>query len=197
MKSTIWKSGRKAGTIPDEALYHKIKKEDPDALDYVYTSFFPLAKAEFGMQIRNADELKDIFQDSVIALWQNIKNDKYQLRSSTKLSSYLLTIMRYRWIEKIRSGKTKHEVQLPQGFDVQLNDPDAATVLIQAEQNEKLIRHFNSLGEKCQFILQEFYYNKKSLSEIAEELNMQSASVKNEKYRCMQKLRIIINSENR
>ena len=55
----------------------------------------------------------------------------------------------------------------------------------------KLEEHFNQLGEKCKAILHQFYYKKSSMKEIAALFNYEEKTAKNEKYRCMKKLRAL------
>ena len=50
---------------------------------------------------------------------------------------------------------------------------------------------FKNLGEACKSLLSKFYFEKKSMNVIAKELALDSASTRNKKYRCMQKLREI------
>jgi len=56
---------------------------------------------------------------------------------------------------------------------------------------------FRDLGEPCKSLLSKFYYEKRSMKVIAEELQLDAASTRNKKYRCMQKLRELAIAENR
>lgn len=57
------------------------------------------------------------------------------------------------------------------------------------EQATLLRQSFQELGDKCRTILGLYYYRKKSLNEIALELNNTENSIKTIKYRCMMQLR--------
>ena len=48
---------------------------------------------------------------------------------------------------------------------------------------------FKKLGKECKELLEVFYFEKKSLREIAAQFNIGEASARNKKYRCIQKLR--------
>ena len=50
---------------------------------------------------------------------------------------------------------------------------------------------FQHLKDGCKDLLAQFYYEKKSLKEIADNLGLDPASVRNKKYRCMQELRAL------
>ena len=51
---------------------------------------------------------------------------------------------------------------------------------------------FKQLGASCQLVLTRFYFEKKSMKAIAEELQIDAASARNKKYRCMQKLKELV-----
>jgi len=60
------------------------------------------------------------------------------------------------------------------------------------EKEERLtitLSAFESLGQACKDLLKQFYFHKMSLKSIAESLEMEEASAKNKKYRCIQKLK--------
>ena len=51
---------------------------------------------------------------------------------------------------------------------------------------------FKNLGQPCKQLLSTFYFDKKSLKDIASELKIKEATARNKKYRCMEKLRAVV-----
>jgi RNA polymerase sigma factor (sigma-70 family) len=51
---------------------------------------------------------------------------------------------------------------------------------------------FQVLGEPCKSLLKTFYFEKKSLRDIAETLQIEETTARNKKYRCMEKLRDMV-----
>ncbi len=51
---------------------------------------------------------------------------------------------------------------------------------------------FKLLGNPCKQLLTTFYFEKKSLREIADELQIEENTARNKKYRCMEKLREMV-----
>ena len=47
------------------------------------------------------------------------------------------------------------------------------------------------IGASCKKLLTQFYFERKAMEEIAKDLQLTSASVRNKKYRCMEKLRAL------
>jgi RNA polymerase sigma factor (sigma-70 family) len=67
--------------------------------------------------------------------------------------------------------------------DEEVEDTDYELKLEQARNA------FKQLGASCKELLSKFYFEKMSLNEIASLLDLDAASARNKKYRCMQKLR--------
>ena len=52
--------------------------------------------------------------------------------------------------------------------------------------------HFDNLGENCKEVLSRFYYNKQSLKIIGQQFDWTEATARNNKYRCLQRLRELL-----
>ena len=137
-------------------------------------------------------EAKDIYQEAFLAFWNNIKNDKFKSTSNSSLNGYLYTIAKNKWLDYLRSSKHKKMIstsklnnldleQVKSEFDEESDEND--------QKLERAMKSFNLLGEACKLLLTKVYFEKKSMKEIAIELELDAASTRNKKYRCMQKLR--------
>ena len=74
--------------------------------------------------------------------------------------------------------------------DVEVEDNDYELKLAQATQA------FKNLGDSCKELLSKFYFEKMSLNVIADLFDLDAASARNKKYRCMQKLRALVIPKN-
>ena len=63
------------------------------------------------------------------------------------------------------------------------------------EKINKVMMAFNKIGKECKVLLTRVYFEKKSMKDIGAELNLDAASARNKKYRCMQKLRELANEK--
>ena len=61
--------------------------------------------------------------------------------------------------------------------------------ILKENRLQGVMQAFKDLGLPCKDLLTKFYFEKKSMNTIAEELQLDAASTRNKKYRCMQKLR--------
>lgn len=176
-------------------LVHAIKTNNSVALKSLYTSNYYKIES---LVIRNngtKDHAKDIYQEAFIIVWKNIKNDSFVPQNETALQGYLYQIAKNKWMDVLRSStykKTKlipHEAVFTDKFEEQNH-----------EEEQDIFRHklkqamdaFKLLGNPCKELLTTFYFEKKSLREIADELQIEETTARNKKYRCMEKLREMV-----
>jgi RNA polymerase sigma factor (sigma-70 family) len=140
-------------------------------------------------------QAKDTYQEAFIAMYQNIKADKFTPTNETALQGYLYQIAKNKWTDFLRSSRYKKTSQMAEGFlikdeDTTMNDYD----ITEEDYNPKnlAMEAFSNLGSECKKLLEVFYFQKKSLREIAVVFNIGEASARNKKYRCIQKLRELV-----
>jgi len=183
------------GINSQKALVEAIKSNDSVALNSLYTSNY--YKVEL-MVLKNSgtkEHAKDIFQEAFISVWKNIKNDSFVPQNETALQGYLYQIAKNKWMDMLNSsGYKKTKLIQNEHFIHNKNEVENNT----DEQDffeEKLANAmdaFKKMGNPCKELLNAFYFKKKSLRIIASELNIEETTARNNKYRCMQKLRKMV-----
>ncbi len=137
-------------------------------------------------------QAKDIYQEAFIIIWQNIKNDKFQPESTSSINGYLYTIAKNKWMDYLRSNQYKKTVNSDSFQLINISEDVNEKIVddkLHTNRLEKGMKAFNNLGSSCKELLTKFYFENKSMNQIAEELELDSASTRNKKYRCMMKLR--------
>lgn len=172
--------------LSDDQIVKGLLQQEVAVINYLYDEIGPKVKQYIMSVGGNAEEANDIFQEGIISAFVNIKSGKYQVSENAKFTTYLIQMCKYKWYDTLKSAhKSKRGAEM---IDV----PDDANIVEAMEVSEKYsILHslIDSLGDQCKEILQRFYWQKKSIEEISKALKMVPASVKNGKYRCMQKLK--------
>ncbi|MEM7101623.1 MAG: sigma-70 family RNA polymerase sigma factor [Bacteroidota bacterium] len=179
-----------SGNKTDQEIFDGLLHNDRSTFEYIYDHYFPMVRKlvrELGGQENDA---RDVFQDGVMALWQNTKTGKFKLQDTAKLTTYLVQICKWRWIEKTKKASSVKERSTSELIDME-EAPKAMADMIKEEEQADFNRHFGKLGQRCQRLLKQFYYNNDSMAKIAETFGITVATAKNEKYRCMQRLRKI------
>jgi len=172
-----------------------IKANDNMVLKQLYQDNYKKVEVFILKNNGSMPQAKDTYQEAFIAMYQNIKADKFTPTNETALQGYLYQIAKNKWIDFLRSSLYKKTSQIAEGFlikdeDTTMNEYD----ITEEEYNPKnlAMEAFNHLGSECKKLLEVFYFQKKSLREIAVAFNIGEASARNKKYRCIQKLRELV-----
>jgi RNA polymerase sigma factor (sigma-70 family) len=175
----------------DTTLYEGLKRNQPSAFEYLYKNNYPAVRQLLRQYNGSEDDAKDVFQEGIIALWNNIRSGSYQLREDVKMSTYLIQICKLRWMDRMKKASSRYEIR-QETYQEPAEEAEVMVDWINREEQSEFQQQFAQLGERCQSLLKGFYFMKQSLQEIAERLGIGEASAKNEKYRCMQRLKKIV-----
>jgi len=179
---------------PKLQVVSAIKRNDSTILKRIYASNYPKIEALVLTNSGTKEHAKDIFQEAFLAVWQNIKQDKFVPKSESSINGYLYTIAKNKWMDVLRSQGYKKTIIASQMSHFEIKDEENNGIdddILKDKRLEDVMLAFKNLGEACKRLLRMFYFEKKSMHLIAEELELDAASTRNKKYRCMQKLRQI------
>ena len=137
----------------------------------------------------STDNAKDIFQESFLVMWSNVKSGKFLPANIEAIGGYLFKVAKNKWIDQLRSMKRKKTVSMTEYANLE-TDQDLEEV--DSEKISSAMQAFNQLDAGCKNLLKSFYFEKCSLQEIASQFEIDTASARTKKYRCMQKIRSIV-----
>lgn len=166
--------------------------QDNQATNRIYSElragFF--AYIHVAVQLITEEELEEVYNDSFLALCNNISSGKLQSLTCS-LQTYINQIGRNKAISLLRTKDNTtelpdYEIGFPNsGFD--MADDDETDVEMQ-EEVYRIVQEFDC--DKCRKILFGFYWQHLSLETLAQLIGARSADVvKTEKSRCMKRLR--------
>lgn len=137
----------------------------------------------------DSEDARDIFQDSIIAFYNNVKSGQLtQLTSDVK--TYLFAIGKF----KIINFQKKHQRAVTfSEFDLSIgNEPYENQMKDKEEQDfikETVKKYLNEQCEDCKKVLELYYFKELDMKSIAEEMGYKNADVaKKKKYECFKKL---------
>ena len=147
------------------------------------------------------DDLSDIYQESSVALFMNVRDGKLSNLTST-LTTYFLRICINQTLKFM--GRQKKAVPLFDDSRITNKEafrPDKIDELYQlctedeeaekVSRSEKIVQSIiESMSDTCKNVLQGYYWDNLSTSTIADMFGFANAnSVKTQKYKCLQKFR--------
>ncbi len=130
-------------------------------------------------------DAEDILQETIIVLWQKVCSGDFELTS--KLSTYLLAVAKNKWMAEMRKRSKIEAEEL--AADTPDGNPSSLDGVIEGERVEQVQRALNRLKPLCKQVLMLFYFEERSLLDIARTLGFANADVaKSKKYQCKKAL---------
>ncbi len=180
-------------TLSDKEYLDGLKLGNDAVIRSIYKKNYP---AILRMVLNNngtEPEAKDIFQESVIVLYQNALKEEFSLRCS--LQTYLYSVAHKLWLKQLLKTRNLYRLN-PENENQEKNILDVSQDMDfhfkQEENFEKLRESQNMLGEPCKSLLEDFYIAHLGMTEIADRYGYSNAdTAKNQKYKCLQRLKKI------
>lgn len=177
----------KSSVPTDSEIILGILNNSQSILERLYKAYFPMVLQLVVMNNGSEDEAKDVFQETVIVLYDKVQGGSFEL--SSKLKTFIYSVSRRLWLKRLtyksrNSGNIQDfEETLPVEQDIEHH-----------EERDRMFNHMESvlahLGEPCKTIIEDFYINNKSMQEICEKFGYTNAdNAKNQKYKCLQRLK--------
>ncbi|MGK7393335.1 MAG: RNA polymerase sigma factor [Candidatus Cyclobacteriaceae bacterium M3_2C_046] len=170
-----------------DSIVEKIREGHKTILEDIYTAY----RQEFISWLHfkyncSLEDARDIYQYAVLEFYENVLNNKLnQLSSSVK--TYLFAIGKNKALELYKKDM---KLQL---FDQTKHDQVDKMALTDG-QNDAHMQHMEKcleeLGDPCKTVLELFYYYKRTMEDIMQQLDYKNAdTVKTLKYKCIKRLR--------
>ena len=170
-----------------DQLTAAFKSNDQKVMQEVYQHTFPKFRSHALKNSGNEAQAKDVFQEAFISCWRNIKEDK--LNANSNVEAYLFAIAKNKWVDFLRSSSFKKTVATDSFSHLTVVTEENENIEDKDAQIKAVRTALNQLKEGCRSLLQLFYFERKSMEEISKVMNLAPASARNQKYRCMEKLR--------
>ena len=137
----------------------------------------------------NKEDAKDIFQETIIAFYNNVKSG--QLTEFTSdVKTYLFAIGKFKIINFLK--KQQRSVTFSD-FDLLKVEEPIHNEMLDKEENEfikaTVKKYLNEQCEDCKKVLELYYFKDLDMKAIAQEMGYKNADVaKKKKYECFKKL---------
>jgi RNA polymerase sigma factor (sigma-70 family) len=181
--------------VNEQKLLEGLAKNDRKAIETIYKQHFGMVQSLIINNSGYPDDARDIFQEAMIVLYQKARSGSFELNS--QLKTYLYSVCRRLWLKRLNQmQRISPEVD---------NLEETVPVDEELERHEQRNRDFlnmeqamNNLGEPCKSLLEAYYLEKKSMVEIAGDFGYTNAdNAKNQKYKCLMRLKKIFTQFNK
>lgn len=162
---------------------------DKKAVETIYKDNFNTIQALILNNNGSSDDARDIFQESIIVLYEKAKSGSFELNCQIK--TFLYSVSRRLWLKRLQqqnrfsSPGDSMEPVVPVEEDLEEHERRNA----EFDMMEKAISH---LGEPCKSLIEAYYLQKQSMQAIAANFGYTNAdNAKNQKYKCLMRLKKI------
>lgn len=183
--------------MKDRLIIEKIRKggrqfeNAADELFETHTGFIFEIMNKLGLSEALA---KDAYADALVKLIRNIKSD--QFKEQSKLSTYFYSIFYNTAVDIKRKKPTNETIGLDQVINYSDNEKDILDLMNLSEQTVQLISKIHQLGKTCQKVLIDWGYHGYSMEEIANRVELNSASsARSMKYKCLKQLKALLKNK--
>lgn len=168
-----------------------IKTDDDKALKQLYAQTREPCRSWLIKNYKiSAEDATEIFQISVVILYENVCSGKLQ-KLSSNISTYLNAIAKNKVMElRRRYQKVEHQDNSKFLFSKYLIDESPIEEKNALESKiETCHQLLNEIGDPCKTLLRLFYFAKRSMTQITTEMGYKNAdTTKNQKYKCLKRL---------
>lgn len=179
----------------DIELLDGLGSGNPHASKEIYNTYYPIISKWIVSNGGEIEQAQDIFQDGLIVLYQKSKEPEFCL--TCKIGTYLFAICKRLWFKRFQT-KSQQRVQQVDFSDEAQNwdgafaseETDVNLFIENEKQLEQLQEAMEQLGEPCLQLIKLFYIEKKSMQDIANQLNYANTeTAKVQKYKCITRLK--------
>ena len=133
-----------------------------------------------------SDDAEDMLQEALIVLWEKVRSGTF--RYDAKLSTFIVAVVKNLWLRRL--ARQRKESPDPMEFEATPNtDPSPLDELVESDRAKQVRDGLEKLGDPCRKLLLLFYWEERSLDEIATAMGFANAeTVKSKKYQCKKAL---------
>lgn len=176
-----------------EQIVRGVKSSDDAVLNYLYRNNYPMIRNLVLSNSGSEADVRETLHQGIIIFFEKCIQPDFEL--TCEVSTFLYAICRNILLKRIK--QTSLNVELTDYHSDLIADEDLREEILELnEQQNKLYRLLETIGESCKKLLKLYYFEKLKFDEIAVKLNYTNAdNAKNQKYKCLKKLKVA--SENR
>ena len=171
----------------EKILLEGLAKEDKVSIERIYREHFTMVQGLVLNNSGSSDDAADIFQETMIVLFEKARSGKFELQC--QLKTYIYAVSRRLWLKKLPQLR-RNSIQVENIEDSVTADEDLAN-------HEKKQSDFNimesalgQIGEPCKSLLEAYYIHRKHMQQIATDFGYTNAdNAKTQKYKCLLRLK--------
>lgn len=180
----------------EKDLLDGLARHDPAAIEVIYRENFSTICSFVQKNGGYSDDAQDIFQEAMVVLFENAKNDSFEL--TCRIKTYLYSVCRRLWLKKVQRERRMYATGTEVLEEIVPVEDDLEVHEKKDEDLTRMQHALEKMGEPCKSLLEAFYIHRKSMPEIADFFGYTNAdNAKTQKYKCLVRLKKIFFLQNK
>lgn len=183
----------KIDSTEEIALLKGLAQNDRKSVETIYKQYYNMVQSLIINNNGTSDDARDIFQETVIVLYEKAKTPSFEL--NCLLKTYVYSVSRRLWLKRLQ----QQQKYIPDVNGLEDTVPVEEEIEAHAQRNGEfhlMEKAMLLLGEPCRSLLEAFYLQKRSMTDIATHFGYTNAdNAKNQKYKCLMRLKKLFFSE--
>ncbi|MFN0083042.1 MAG: RNA polymerase sigma factor [Ferruginibacter sp.] len=170
----------------DLIIIEGIAAEDKASIEQLYTQHYTMVQSMVLANAGSKDDAADLFQETVIVLYEKVKTGNFELQCLLK--TFLYSVARRLWLKKLQQQRFSYQVD---GLEEVISVEDEIEHHLKIQNDFSIMESaMSKVGEPCKSLLQAYYLQKKHMNVIAQEFGYTNAdNAKTQKYKCLVRLK--------
>ncbi|MEK7257418.1 MAG: sigma-70 family RNA polymerase sigma factor [Bacteroidota bacterium] len=171
----------------EDKLLTALRVGDNLAFRQVYRQGYSLIENLIAKNGGSPEDAQDVFQEVLFIVVKKLREPDFRLTCA--LNTFLYAIARRTWQDRLR--KKKPNVELKDTLH-DFTDPAEAEIgakKLFEKRHELVSQLLEQLSERCRQLLVSYYFEKKSMREIGQAMQIVEDGVRVQKHRCMSHLK--------
>ena len=173
--------------INESELLEGLARNDRKTVETLYKQNYSMVQAFILNNNGTTDDARDVFQEAMIVLYEKVKDGSFELNCQIK--TYVYSVCRRLWLKRLqqlqRFGAPVESLEEVVAIEEELEEHEGKN-----EAFGVMEKALNHLGEPCKSLLESYYIQKKQMLDIAAEFGYTNAdNAKNQKYKCLMRLK--------
>ena len=173
----------------EKALLEGLGNNDKKAVETIYKDNFNMVQSLIINNNGSSDDAKDIFQETIIVLYEKVRSGTFELHCQIK--TFVYSVSRRLWLKRLQQ-QNRYSSPGDSMENVVAVDEDIEAHEQRNTEFEMMEKAISNLGEPCKSLLEAYYLQKQNMQVIAANFGYTNAdNAKNQKYKCLMRLKKI------
>ena len=174
----------------DAKILDLIRKGDDKGLVMLYEANRKPIRALVTRNNGTEDDANDLLQEAVIVLWERIRTGRFEYKA--QLSTFIYATVKNLWLRRL--ARTRREAPADiEALSGRIEEASTLDVLVESEEAQAVSKALTQLGDPCKTLLILYYWEQRTMEQIAATLHFANAdTAKSKKYQCKKALQKLL-----